>query len=277
MKGLEFSVVRYQVRKALDISISEYCLCDMVYHLAYNAENTLRYCYASKSTLAEELGITERGIFKMIERLEEMGLMERHEDRRMLRTTVKWQNAHFCSDYEQSSVSVGMNLVQPGHELSSVETMNLVHTNSKENNKKKNKGRVTASGDLFNDSKNEGKENQAKESAPPKPRFSQAEIEMMRHISALCGFESDPFKFALAGYIEMRRKAKKSLDTEHAAKVLANTLKRLGEQDAILSLDQSTLNKWQGVFEPRQPQAAASAGNNRQPSFVHTPAKDDAF
>lgn len=71
-----YATLLYDVRKKLDISFTEYILLDMIYHLSFRTG----YCYKSPLRMGEDLGITKRGINKMMIRLIGKGLLERLTD-----------------------------------------------------------------------------------------------------------------------------------------------------------------------------------------------------
>lgn len=91
-----FSTVRYEIRKALGIQINEYCFCDIAYHLAASRRSrTPGWAHAKNHYYSDLLGITERGLRKMKNRMIEARLIERHpEHEDLIRTTDRWELAH---------------------------------------------------------------------------------------------------------------------------------------------------------------------------------------
>lgn len=91
---LLYTLVLHQSRKKLGISTLEYCVADSIYHLSNNpASQITGWCWASKEIIANALGITPRGVWKIINRLIDLKLVERNKnDRRYLRTTIQWYN-----------------------------------------------------------------------------------------------------------------------------------------------------------------------------------------
>jgi len=79
------------------------------------------------------------------------------------------------------------------------------------------------------------------------------------------------FLAALKGFEQSRTEMKKPLTTE-ARRLLYRKLASWGERDATQALEDSTINRWQGVFEPRNNGHAKSSGqNNGSSSFEFTP------
>ena len=78
--------------KQLDITINQFLLCAII----ANNESPNGWCSLEKQVLANQLGLSEVYIFKMIRDLREKGLLEKHPinyRRRLLRVTQKWKNA----------------------------------------------------------------------------------------------------------------------------------------------------------------------------------------
>lgn len=71
MKELKYAYIDFIALNTLNISINEYIICDMVSKL----QIMNGYCYASHDYFAKCLGLTERGIIKIMHRLIEKGLI----------------------------------------------------------------------------------------------------------------------------------------------------------------------------------------------------------
>jgi len=142
---LTYTNIQHQFRKSNNLSCTEYVFLDMVYHLHTKPFSKVQgWCYASKELLANEIGLTKRGILKMMEKLIDLGFLERDEKTKYLRTTEAWAMVYF--EGEQSTPVV--NKVHSGGEQSSPRVVNKVHQNgeqsspykySKNNNNKKDK------------------------------------------------------------------------------------------------------------------------------------------
>lgn len=83
------TLILHDVRKTLNISANEYILLDLIYTLSRNTG----WCFARREVLADNVGITKRGVQAMISRLMEIGLIEKAENL-MIRTSKKWEDTY---------------------------------------------------------------------------------------------------------------------------------------------------------------------------------------
>jgi DNA-binding MarR family transcriptional regulator len=75
------------------ITLNEYAIADSVYHLSNNPNSDFKgWCYASKETLGGFVGIDRATVFRIIDRLIEKGLVEKHPETAYLKTTDLWYN-----------------------------------------------------------------------------------------------------------------------------------------------------------------------------------------
>ena len=88
-----YTLILHSARKALDITINEYCLADTVHKLSGNRSTVAGWCYASKEHLGSVLGVSRRSIHNMINSLKGRGILELQEDTGYLRTTEVWREA----------------------------------------------------------------------------------------------------------------------------------------------------------------------------------------
>ena len=88
-----YTLILHSARKALDITINEYCLADTVHKLSGNRSTVPGWCYASKEHLGAVLGVSRRSIHNMINSLKGRGILELQEDTGYLRTTEQWREA----------------------------------------------------------------------------------------------------------------------------------------------------------------------------------------
>ena len=87
---LTYTLVLHQSRAKLKLTLNEYCVADTIYHLQNNPSSKVKgWCYASKKTLGEFIGITEQSIHSIINKLIENKIIEKDSDTRYLRTTKK--------------------------------------------------------------------------------------------------------------------------------------------------------------------------------------------
>jgi hypothetical protein len=175
---MNYVQVDFNVKKALDLKLTEYCFLAVVDYMAYNAANHTRWCYASRKTLAERIDVSERYIYTITQRMVEKGLLEEDTETGNMRTTPLWFQTIDSNkrEYEQSSdgmnrvqknmnrVQKGMNRVQKNHEQSS-------YNNNIYSNKEKEEDNTPAEAKIepysFNDfwldyDKKEGKVNTQK-------------------------------------------------------------------------------------------------------------------
>lgn len=91
-----YSTVRYNIRELLDISLVEYCFCDIVYHLSASRKSRVNgWACAKNNYYTGKLGIKARALRDLKNRVITRGLMERHPDHiDLLRTTLTWEEAH---------------------------------------------------------------------------------------------------------------------------------------------------------------------------------------
>ena len=88
-----YTLILHSARKALDITINEYCLADTVHKLSGNRSTVPGWWYASKEHLGSVLGVSRRSIHNMINSLKGRGILELQEDTGYLRTTEAWREA----------------------------------------------------------------------------------------------------------------------------------------------------------------------------------------
>ena len=81
-------------RRALDISRDEYALCSYVlYRQASSRADVPGWCCDSKDSIADFVGVTRPGLYKMIDRMERKGLMETNPVNGVIRTTAVFMDA----------------------------------------------------------------------------------------------------------------------------------------------------------------------------------------
>lgn len=75
-----YTIISHPLRKAMNLSISEYAVLDSIYHqLFYSSGNrTFSVIYIS-----DELSLTKQGIYKIIERLFNKGFLIKIKDKTM--------------------------------------------------------------------------------------------------------------------------------------------------------------------------------------------------
>ena len=105
------------------------------------------------------------------------------------------------------------------------------------------------------------------EESKPKPKQKEEEPELP------IAFRTDGFREAFEGWREMRKAIKKPL-TPRAIKLVLNQMEPWGHDTAIDALNRSTMNNWQGVFDPREDKnvksVAARPGQSESPKEMST-------
>ena len=152
MSGLSFTHIYEGARSALNLSRDKYALCNYIQTWSTYPGRCPGFCDRTQAQMAEFIGITDRGIRKMLQSLEAENLIEKHPTSGLCRTTKKWFDTVVLekNKEEQSSAQpgtkflIGRNKVPHEQEQSSAHKEKL-----KEDNLSKEKERVSANADLF--------------------------------------------------------------------------------------------------------------------------------
>lgn len=87
----KYTVIMHEVRLSLGLSMTEYCIADTIYKLSTGPKSKVPgWCYASKKTLAETIGLSEKAIYTILNKLESNKIIERHDKTKNIKTTQKW-------------------------------------------------------------------------------------------------------------------------------------------------------------------------------------------
>ncbi len=140
-----FTIINHKARLALDLSLSEYCIADTIFCLSANPANKLGgWCYASKETLGRFLGLSKQSTHTIINSLIHLGLVEKNEETKYLKTTRYWyESVVILKDSKETlpivkkldSHSKETLLAQPSlYEQNSKETLPNILDNNKDNN-----------------------------------------------------------------------------------------------------------------------------------------------
>lgn len=104
---LTYTTIQHTFRKEHGLSLIEYTLCDMIYHLSVNPDSAVPgWCYMSREQMGEELGITKRSVIRLLEDLERFGFVEKNDHTKHLRSSAKWRQVYLCTDGEKMSPTV---------------------------------------------------------------------------------------------------------------------------------------------------------------------------
>lgn len=88
---LIYTTIMHGARKKLSLTCNEYCVADTIYHLSNNPSNKYgNWCYASKETIGEILGLSKQTVHKIVKKLLDEGLIEKHPITRHLKATERW-------------------------------------------------------------------------------------------------------------------------------------------------------------------------------------------
>jgi DNA-binding MarR family transcriptional regulator len=100
---LTFTTIQHSYRKAHNLSLNEYAICDMIYLLANNPDSKIKgWCYMSKQKMADEFGLAKRTIEMILNRMLESGYLEKEPETSYLRTTTKWNKVYFTDSAESA-------------------------------------------------------------------------------------------------------------------------------------------------------------------------------
>lgn len=99
---LTYTNIQHDFRKANALSLNEYVLCDMIYHLSNNKNNKITgWCHSKRESLAEDMGLSKQTVIKLIQKLIDLDFIYRDYDTKYLQTTQKW-DAVYTGEYSNS-------------------------------------------------------------------------------------------------------------------------------------------------------------------------------
>jgi len=86
-----YTTIFHKTRINLDLTCNEYCVADTIFCLSNNPSSKFSgWCYASKETIGDFLGITKQCVHQIINTLIEKGLIEKEPETKYLKTTSLW-------------------------------------------------------------------------------------------------------------------------------------------------------------------------------------------
>jgi biotin operon repressor len=71
-----YTTIWHAVRRKLELSVIEYVVADVIHGLSGSRGPVPGWCFASRATLGELVGLTRQGVDKVIDRLAEKGILE---------------------------------------------------------------------------------------------------------------------------------------------------------------------------------------------------------
>jgi len=125
---LTYTTIIHSARNKLGLSNNEYIFCDTIYHLSNNPE--YKYCIMSKEKLGEVIGVSKQAIHKLIIKMIELGLIEKEETLKGLKTTKKWYNTVILKDESTKFTDSKESL--PSQSTKFTPTVKKVYSDSKE-------------------------------------------------------------------------------------------------------------------------------------------------
>ncbi len=87
MSNLIYTNILHNPRKILWLSVIEYVVCDMVYHLSNNPKHN--WCIMTRENMWKEVWLSKQWLMKVIERLILCWLIEKDENTKFIKTTQK--------------------------------------------------------------------------------------------------------------------------------------------------------------------------------------------
>jgi hypothetical protein len=144
---LGFTTIFEKARMFLDVSRDEYALCNYVQTWSAHPKNRQSgWCDRTQEQIAEWVGISVRGLRKMVNRMVEKNLLEQNDGSRLLRITEYWfsvtsEAKTLHNSPEQSSAWTGTKFLSTP-EQSSASNRNKVLTHNKSNSKSNKKGYI---------------------------------------------------------------------------------------------------------------------------------------
>lgn len=88
---LRYTLILHEARKKLGLNMLEYSVADLIYHLSNNPNSKIPgWCYASKRSMAEIIGISERSVYYNLNKLLKHGLIEKDKNTDYLKASKRW-------------------------------------------------------------------------------------------------------------------------------------------------------------------------------------------
>lgn len=102
-----YTTINHEARIKLGLSWLEYGLADLIYNLANNPKSIFPgWCYASKVTLANQLGTTKKTVHIILNKLEDKGLIERNPETKHIKVTIDWFSTVVIKDSNEMLLPV---------------------------------------------------------------------------------------------------------------------------------------------------------------------------
>ena len=127
---INYTITNHVARIALDLSMNEYAVADLIYHLSNNPKSSIPgWCYATKETMAEMLGLSKQSIHNILNTLLEKEIITKNEETAYLRANELWYQTVVIKQREDSS-PIGKKVHSDSKE--SLPSVKKVYSDSKE-------------------------------------------------------------------------------------------------------------------------------------------------
>lgn len=152
MSDLSFTHIYEGARKALSLSRDKYALCNYIQTWSTYPGRCAGFCDRTQAQMSEFIGITDRGIRKMLQSLEAENLIEKHPTNGLCRTTKKWFDTVVLEKKkeEQSSAQPGTKFLIDRNKVPHQQEQSSAHKEKlKEDKISIKEERGSANADLF--------------------------------------------------------------------------------------------------------------------------------
>jgi hypothetical protein len=275
MSDLSFTHIYEGARAALNLSRDKYALCNYIQTWSTYPGRCPGFCDRTQAQMAEFVGITDRGIRKMLQSLEAENLIERHPVNGLCRITKKWFNAVEIEkiQQEQSSAQPGTKFLIDRNKVPHQQEQSSAHKEKlKEDNLIKEKERVSANADLsLKKSLEQIDEAFTPVEAPSKKRKSTPGAQKEKKVEALPALDFSRFDNPEAAKEIFTRWLKYRKDIKHPYKsedTILTSLKNLFNYSAGRAalaeqiIEKSIGNGYRGFFKPDAAPVAKKVGIN---------------
>jgi len=135
---ISYTITNHVARIALDLSMNEYAVADLVYHLSNNPKSSIPgWCYAAKETMGKMLGLSKKSIHNILNTLLEKEIITKNEETAYLRANELWYQTVVIKQGEDSS-PVGKKVPYHREESSLTHREKSSHNNDNNNNDNNN-------------------------------------------------------------------------------------------------------------------------------------------
>ncbi len=137
--SLTYTNIQHKFRKENNLTLNEYVICDMIFYLSKKSDSKVpNWCFMSKETMANEIGLSKQSIITLIKKLCELGFLEKQEVTGFVKTTSKWESVYFYT-YGKESLPIVQNSFNFGKESLPINGKESLPNNKINNNIEDNK------------------------------------------------------------------------------------------------------------------------------------------